>query len=261
MELRNVSYSYADITALDNVSFDVNLGEKLSIIGANGSGKSTLLAIMAGLKFASSGKYYFDGMEIIKDKMEDDLYALRLRSRVGYLFQNSDVQLFCPTVFDELLFGPLQLGLSQNEAEERAFEIMKLFDIEKLKDRPPYTLSGGEKKKVAFASILSYNPDVLLLDEPTNNLDPRTKSDIIDMIFMLNDAGKTVIFSTHELWIVKHFDTRVIVLSPEHTVARECYTDVLDDEKFLMEVNLLYMSQHVHKNEKHRHPYYSFHKH
>ena len=183
---------------------------------------------------------------------------------MGYIFQNPEIQLFCPTVFDELLFAPLQLNLPVESAVKRAEQMLTFLDIEYLKDRPVYMLSGGEKKKVAIGSVLTMNPDILLIDEPLSSLDPKTQTFFIDLLLELNHAGKTIIFTTHHLDLIDHLQPRVAVLSDEHTIQKTgTASEILNDEEFLISVNLIH--EHVHKHEngehKHYHSHYVFHKH
>lgn len=265
IKIENISYKYYDkIIALNEISFSVKDGEKLAIIGANGSGKSTLLQLMAGLIFPSSGKIFFKNKEINEKALRKDDFLKYFRSKVGYVFQESDVQLFCPTVFDELLYGPMQLGLSEYDANKRVVEVMELLNIERLKDRPTYMLSGGEKKRVAIGSILTMNPEVMLFDEPTNGLDPKTQSFIIDLLYALNNAGKTIIISTHDLSLVNELNARVVILSEEHKIEKIGTAEaVLKDHELLLKVNLVHKHIHYHGEIMHRHihSHYLFHKH
>ena len=144
-------------------------------MGANGSGKSTLLKILDGLVFPTAGTVKAFGAPLTEDALEDPAFRREFRSRVGFVFQEADVQLFCSNARDELAFGPLQLGLPEDEVERRVDEVAAQLRIEKLLDRPPYSLSGGEKKRVAIASVLTMEPQVLLLDEPSSALDPRSQ--------------------------------------------------------------------------------------
>jgi cobalt/nickel transport system ATP-binding protein len=180
------------------------------------------------------------------------------------VFQDSDIQLFCPTVLDELLYGPLQLEVNQTEALDRAFEVMNILNIENLKDRPSYMLSGGEKKRVAIGSVLTMNPEVLLFDEPTNGLDPRTQCFLVELMYALSEAGKTLVIATHDLSLVDELHTKVALLSEEHRLekvgASEC---ILKDEELLLKVNLIHEHIHYHGQaiHKHRHSHYFFHRH
>ncbi len=265
LEVRNVSYSFYDtIPALVNVNLSVGAGEKLAVIGANGTGKSTLLRVMSGLIFPDSGKVLYMGQEVTEHSLKDKGFLRSFREGVGYIFQDSDVQLFCPTVFDELLFGPMQLGVGKDEATERAHQIMKMLDIENLKGRPSYMLSGGEKKRVAIGSVLTMNPQVLLLDEPTNGLDPRTQCFLSELIFELNEAGKTIFISTHDLTLVDEFQPTVAVISEEHTIEKVGPAgEILQDEDLLLKVNLIHEHMHYHGQmaHTHRHSHYVYHKH
>ena len=137
---------------------------------------------------------------------------------MGFVFQNSDVQLFCPTVYEEIAFGPLQLNLSAEEVRSRVEDVLEMMQIGKLPDRSPHTLSGGEKKKVCIATVLVNNPDVLLLDEPSAGLDPRTQLWLVDLLVELGRAGKTVITATHDLEIIDQISKRAIIMGEDHRV-------------------------------------------
>ena len=177
ISLKNIDYSYyGKIPALKNINLSIKKGEMFSIIGLNGCGKSTLLHIINALVFPDSGDVIFDGNPVTEKSLRDTSLGTQFRQRMGYIFQNPDIQLFCPTVFDELLFGPLQLNLPLETAHERAEQTISYLGIGYLKDRPVYMLSGGEKKKVAIASVLTMNHDVLLVDEPLSSLDPKTQT-------------------------------------------------------------------------------------
>src|SRR4030042_4019035 len=194
-----VHYNYYNkFPALIDVSLEINSGEKFAIIGSNGSGKSTLLQILSGLLFPAQGTVFFHTYELSEKSLREKDFLRFFREKVGFVFQDSDIQLFCPTVLDELLFGPLQLGLAKDDVFQRANEIMQMLKIENLKDRPSYMLSGGEKKRVAIGSILTMNPEVLFLDEPTSGLDPKTQVFLLELILALNKAGKTIVIATHD---------------------------------------------------------------
>jgi cobalt/nickel transport system ATP-binding protein len=263
--LEKIAYHYHDtISALTDISLEIKRGERFAIIGANGTGKTTLLQIMNALLFPSSGTLFFRGNEISKQTLNDKGFLRFFRERVGYVFQDSDVQLFCPTVIDELLYGPLQLEMEEAEAMDRAVEIMKMLNIEHLKERPTYMLSGGEKKKVAIGSVLTMNPEVLLLDEPTNGLDPKTQCFLVELMLALNEAGKTLIIATHDLSLVDELQATVGVLSEEHRIEKTgSAMDILKDEDLLLRVNLIHEHIHRHGDVAHRHihSHYLFHRH
>jgi len=265
ISLKNIDYSYyGKIPALKNINLSVKKGEMVAIIGLNGSGKSTLLHIINGLIFPDSGEVLFNGNPVSEKSLSDKNFGIKLRQSMGYIFQNPEIQLFCPTVFDELLFAPLQLNLPVKDAEDRAEKTLSFLGIEYLKDRPVLMLSGGEKKKVAIASVLTMNPDILLIDEPLSSLDPKTQTFFTDLLLELNYAGKTIVFTTHHLDLIDHLQPRVAVLSEEHTIQKTgTASEILNDEEFLISVNLIH--EHVHKHEngehKHYHSHYVFHKH
>ncbi|HNW57146.1 MAG TPA: ABC transporter ATP-binding protein [Bacteroidales bacterium] len=265
ISLKNVNYSYyGKIPALNNINLSVKKGEMFSIIGLNGCGKSTLLNVINALIVPDSGEILFDGNPVTEKSLQDKDSKILLRQRMGYVFQNPDIQLFCPTVFDELLFAPLQNNLPYEVAEERAEQTLSYLGIEYLKERPVFMLSGGEKKKVAIASVLTMNPDVLLIDEPISSLDPKTQTSFIDLIIELNRAGKTIIFTTHHLDLIDHLQPRVAILSEDHTIEKTgTASEILTDEKFLISINLIHAHVHRHGDEvhKHYHSHYIFHQH
>jgi len=265
ISLENVSYSYYDrIPAVCDISLSIKEGARYAIIGANGTGKSTLLQIMSGLVYQSQGKVLFRGKEVSEQSLKNKSFLKYFRGRVGYVFQDSDIQLFCPTVLDEFLYAPLQFELSESEAMDRAFEVMKMLNIENLKDRPSYMLSGGEKKRVAIGSVLTMNPEVMLFDEPTNGLDPKTQVFLVELMVALSEAGKTVVIATHDLSLVAELETEVALLSEEHRIEKVSSShDILGDEDLLLKANLIHEHLHFHgeKAHKHRHSHHFFHKH
>ncbi len=246
IRLDGVSYGYyGKIPAISEITLSVPEAGMSGIIGANGSGKSTLLRMICGLLEPDKGKVFFKDKEVSEKTLKEKDFLRYFRERVGYVFQDPDVQLFCPTALDELLYGPLQLGLSEEEARERASGVMDMLGIAGLKDRPPYMLSGGEKKRVALGSVLTMNPEVLLLDEPTVGLDPRTQCLLVELILSLNDSGKTIVIATHDLSLVEELQLRVAVLSEEHRIEAEgSARDILGDEALLLKVNLIH--EHLH---------------
>ena len=256
-ELRKVSYRYLDESpALQEISITITTGESVVILGANGSGKSTLLKLLDGLYFPTAGEVWAFGKPLTEESLRDDAYASRFRRRVGLLFQDPDVQLFSPTVWDEVAFAPLQMGLSKGEVIDRVEEALRALGIEDLRDRAPYRLSQGEKKKVALASILSLDPEVWLLDEPTANLDPRTTGWVIDFLLSLAEQGKTLIMATHNLEIAQTIARQSYVLGEDHRlVAQGAPCDILADEELLLRANLVHQHRHLHAGVEHRHPH------
>lgn len=256
-ELKNVNYLYLNkIPALNDISLSIEQGEQVSILGANGSGKSTLLKLLDGLIFPSSGVVKAFGKILTENILDGDGgdFPQYFRRKVGLIFQNSEAQLFCPTVMDEIKFGPLQLDIPEKDINQRVNDVMEMLNIENLKDRAPYTLSGGEKKKVAIASVLSINPDVLLLDEPTNGLDPRTQRWLVELLLELRKNGKTIIMATHDLGVVEEVSERAVVFSEDHRIVANGEAQaILNDTELLMKVNLIHEHSHKHKEILHKH--------
>jgi cobalt/nickel transport system ATP-binding protein len=253
-EVVDVHYAYQDAPALQGLSLTIRHGERVALLGANGSGKSTLLLLLDGLHFANRGTVSAFGEVLSQARLQDDDIAFAFRRRVGLVFQNPDVQLFCPTVFDELAFGPLQLGWSKDEIRERVGATLAEFSIAHLKDRPPHRLSGGEKKRVALASVLILNPDVLLLDEPTAGLDPQSASELIDYLVKCQGSGRTVITATHDLDIVEDIADRCFVLQSGRLAASGTASEILDDAALCVSAHIAHAHYHRHGDAvDHRH--------
>ena len=240
IEIKNVTYSYLDIIALNNINLEIKPGEAVALMGANGCGKSTLLKLINGIISPERGSYRFNGEEITHKKLQDNKFSKQLHQRIGFVFQNSDTQLFCSSVFEEIAFGPRQMGLDELEVKKRVKDCLKLLNIENFESRIPYHLSGGEKRKVAIACVMSLNPDVLVLDEPMNGLDPKTQRWLVEFLVKLNKAGKTLIISTHNLELVHEISTRAILFNEEHTIVADMPTkELLKDINLLKKVNLV----------------------
>ncbi|GAB4390722.1 MAG: ABC transporter ATP-binding protein [Thermodesulfovibrionales bacterium] len=265
LKAEDVTFSYhGRIPALLSVSLEAAQGEKFAVIGSNGSGKSTLFQVLAGLVRPDSGRVLFRGREVTAEALEERSFLRFFRGRVGYVFQDPDVQLFCPTVLDDILYGPLQLGVPEAEARERAAQVMAMLEIERLADRPPYMLSGGEKKRAALGTVLAMNPEVLLLDEPMGGLDPRTQCFLVELMLRLHEAGKTIVIATHDLSVVAELDARVAVLSEDHRIERTGPAEeILGDEDLLLRVNLIHEHMHYHagRPHAHRHSHHYIHRH
>ena len=237
-----LSFTYLDrFPALDGVSLEVRRGERLALLGANGCGKSTLLKVLDGLLFPSAGTYRAFGEEVTEDHLEDEQFSTGFRARIGFVFQSSDAQVFSPTVREEVAFGPLQLGLAPDAVHERIADVLALLGIERLADRAPHQLSGGERKRVAIASVLATNPEVLLFDEPTAGLDPRTQAWLLELIGELHGAGKTIVCATHDLHALERLADRCAVFSEDHRIVLDGTPDeVLEDRGRLVDLNLVY---------------------
>lgn len=240
IELRGIAFSYPDAPALGGIDLAVEAGESVALIGPNGSGKSTLLKLLCGLIPPSAGSYRFDGREISGSSLADAGFAKAFHKRIGLLFQDSGAQLFCASVYDEIAFGPRQMGLSEEEVGSRVSDLLGLFGIARLESRVPYHLSGGEKRKVALACVLALNPDAICLDEPMGGLDPKTKRSLRELIMSLNASGKTIVCATHDFEYVSGMFSRAIVLSSSGRVARDGpYEEVIGDRAFLAEMNIV----------------------
>lgn len=247
--VERVSFAYdGDHVALDQVDLTVRAGESLVILGANGSGKSTLLKLLDGLYFPSHGAITAFGNPLTEQMLDDEAINFAFRRRVGLVFQDADVQLFSPSVLEEVAFAPLQLGLNREEVNERVNSSLRALGIEALAGRAPHRLSGGEKRKVALASILSLQPEVWLLDEPTAGLDPRSQSWLINFIREQNKAGKTLVTATHDLSVAELIATRVYVFGTDHQIAATGTTEeILANHELLHACNLA----HYHLAKKH----------
>ena len=247
---RDLTYAYLDrFQALQGVSVDVLAGERLALLGANGCGKSTLLKVLDGLVYPTGGTFHAFGELVTEDNLEDEQFSMGFRSRVGFVFQNSDAQVFSPTVREEVAFGCLQMGMDRAQCAERVNDVLDMLGIADLGDRAPFQLSGGQKKRVAIASVLSMNPEVIIFDEPTAALDPRTQHWLVELMAELNAAGKTIIVATHDLAALEQMADRCIVFSEDHTIASTgTPAEVLDDRHLLSAVNLVH--EHAHRHRK-----------
>lgn len=241
IDIKDVSYSYDNkIIALKKINFHADEGESVALIGVNGSGKSTLMKIINGLISPDEGSYFFNSEEITYKKLQNEKFSKTFHKKIGFVFQNSEVQLFCSNVYDEIAFGPRQMGMSEEEVEKRVDDTLKLLKIEELRNRQPYHLSGGEKKKVSIASVVVLNPDIYIFDEPMSGLDPKTKRFLREFMIAINNVGKTIICSTHDFEYVKGVFKRALVFSNEHTIIRDSgYNEIMDDAPFLYENNII----------------------
>jgi len=255
-EVDTVEYRYEDADALAGLSLSIKSGESVVLLGANGSGKSTLLKMLDGLIFPTAGNICVFGAELSEAALKDEGFSRSFRRSVGFVFQNSDAQLFSPTVRDEIAFGPLHMGLPPEEIEKRTGDTLHILGLEHLSERPPYHLSGGEKKKVALASVLAVGPDVLLFDEPTAGLDPKTESFLIRLILQLTAAGKTIITATQDLRLAAEIAGRIVVLGEDHKLAGDGPTAaILGDRELLLAANLIHDHPHRHDGIEHFHPH------
>lgn len=253
--LRGVRFVYGRRqVALDGIDLDICPGERIAVLGANGSGKSTLLKLLDGILGPTEGTMRALGRDIAAVAGGMDAFAFH--REVGLVFQDPDIQLFSATVFDDVAFGPLQLGLSQDEVKQRVDEALAAMEIAHLADRAPFELSGGEKKRAAIASVLSLRPDVVLLDEPTASLDPRTKWVLVTLIRKLGDQGRTLVTATHELDIVPIIAERVVVIGEERRILADGTPErILADRRLLVRANLIHEHLHEAGRTLHIHPH------
>jgi cobalt/nickel transport system ATP-binding protein len=225
VEVKNLRYVYPDGTvALHDVSFRIHHGESVAIVGANGAGKSTLLLHLNGYLSATSGEIVIGGTQLVKRNLTE------IRRTVGMVFQDPDDQLFMPTVFDDIAFGPLNMGLAAAEVESRVTEALERVGAANLRNKPPYHLSGGEKKRVAIATVLSMLPEILVLDEPTNGLDPHARR---QLIALLQAFHHTRIVTSHDLDMVLDMCERTIVLQEGRVVADGPTLEIFGNEELL----------------------------
>jgi len=230
VEVNNVRHEYADGTvALQGVSFRIHHGESVAIIGANGAGKSTLLLHLNGYLTATSGTIRIGDFPLTKSTLAS------IRRTVGMVFQDPDDQLFMPTVFDDVAFGPLNLGIPETEVEQLVENALTRVGAEHLMSKPPYHLSGGEKKRVAIATVLSMSPDILVMDEPTSGLDPFARRQLMTL---LKDFRHTKIFTSHDLDMVLELCERTIVLHDGEIIADGPTLDIFCDDALLAQCRL-----------------------
>jgi len=258
IDLKDVSYAYSNISALKDINLHISKGEAVSLIGPNGSGKSTLLKLINGIIPPTSGIYKFQDTEITHKKLQDTKFSKAFHQKIGFVFQNSETQLFCSNVYDEIAFGPRQMGFDEDEVNKRVVDCLNLLNIQDLKDRQPYHLSGGEQRKVSIACVLSLNPEVLILDEPMNGLDPRTQRWLVEFLVELNNAGKTLITSTHNLELVQEISQRSVLFDENHGISADLPTEeLLMDIELLKKVNLV--DEYYHRHDGNHHVHYHEH--
>lgn len=235
IETRDLCYSYGDGTAaLQNVSISLQEGAKVALVGPNGAGKSTLMLMMNGILRPSSGVVLFAGQPL-----QYDAAGLRaVRRAVGMVFQNSDDQLFAPTVYQDVAFGPTNLGYPAEKVKRYVGFALQYVGLSGYERRPPHHLSGGEKKRVAIAGILAMEPQVMILDEPTSNLDPASSEEIMEMLDELNQGGKTMIISTHDVDLAYRWADEIILMKDGDVIRRGSGPDVFMDGDLIRDARL-----------------------
>lgn len=235
IEAEDITYSYPDGTkALEQVNFNAPKGKIVALLGPNGAGKSTLFLHFNGILRPNSGTITIDGAEINYQKKE----LMKVRQKVGIVFQNPDDQLFAPTVIEDVAFGPMNMGLPTNEVEKRVEEALKKVGMDGFEKKPPHHLSGGQKKRVAIAGILAMRPEIMVLDEPTSGLDPRGASQILRILYQLNQEGMTIVISTHDVDLVPLYASIVYIISDGKIIKEGSPSEVFGDIKTIRGANL-----------------------
>lgn len=225
INISNVSFSYNHINnVISNINFIIDKNESIGIIGANGAGKSTILKLLVGIELGYEGKIIIDNLEVEKKTINE------IRQKIGYVFQDSDCQLFMPTVYEDVAFAPKNYGLKKEEIEKVTINAMKKVGIENLKDRSIYSLSGGQKKLASLATVLSMEPEILVFDEPTIALDPKNRRRLIGV---LNSLNTTKIITSHDLDLIYDTCTRTILIDNGKIIADD------ETEKILTNKDLL----------------------
>lgn len=223
IKFENVSFSYGEHTVLDNVSFEINEGEQVGLIGANGAGKSTIMKAALGL-ISCGGEIKIDSMPMERENLP------AIRKALGYVLQDSDNQMFMPTVLEDMIFGPINYGMSREEAEKTAEDTLAQLGLEYLKNRHNHKMSGGEKRMAAIATILAMKPKAMLMDEPSTALDPQNRRTLIRT---LNRLPMTKIIASHDLDLILDTCDRVLLLSDGKIAADGSVNDILYDKELL----------------------------
>lgn len=235
LEIKNIKYSYStNYQALKGVSLKVKKGEIVAILGKNGAGKSTLFLHLNGIYKPDEGQVIIDGEELKYDKKS----LLKFRQKVGIVFQNPDDQIFAPTVEEDVAFGPLNLGLPMEEVQDRVEEALVRVGMSGYEKIAPHHLSGGQKKRVAIAGILAMKPEIMVLDEPTAGLDPKGASNILKLLYELNNEGMTIIISTHDVDLVPIYSNKVYVINSGEIIKSGTAKEVFSDIGLIRNANL-----------------------
>lgn len=220
IKINDLSFCYEkNITVLNNINLEIKDGERIGLIGANGAGKSTLFKALLGL-IDVKGQIEVDNIVLDRNNINE------IRKKIGYILQDPDNQMFMPSVLEDMIFGPMNYGLSKDEAISNAVNVLKELNLEYLKDKKNYKISGGEKRMAAIATILNMKPEVILLDEPSNDLDPKNRRQLINV---LNNLKQTLIIATHDLDLLLEVVDRIIILNNGEVVKDGRIEDILTD--------------------------------
>lgn len=235
IQTENMSFTYPDGTsALHDINIEIKEGERVAIVGSNGAGKSTLFAHFNGINRPTSGLIKIEGKPITYEKKG----LLHIRQKVGIVFQNPDDQLFAPTVVEDVAFGPMNLGLSDDEVDERVEEALKMVGMTGLEKKAPHHLSGGQKKRVAIAGILAMRPEIMVLDEPTTGLDPKGVEEVMEILYMLNQEEMSIIIASHDVEMVTQFADKIFVLHDGEIIGQGTPEEIFNDYDTLKKAHL-----------------------
>lgn len=235
LETKNLTFTYPEGTeALKNVNIQIKKGEKIAIMGPNGAGKSTLFSHFNGLTEPTSGHIEIDGEKIVYEKEE----LLKVRQKVGIVFQDPNDQLFAPTVKEDVAFGPMNLGLDYDEVKKRITESLEMVGMTGFEDKTPHHLSGGQQKRVAIAGIVAMRPDIMILDEPTAGLDPEGVDKVLNILDELNKEGMSIVISSHDIEMVNEFADKIFVLYHGEIIAQGDKKEIFSDKELLKKAHL-----------------------
>ena len=252
LEAKDISYSYPDGTkALRNINIKIEKGKMISLLGPNGAGKSTLFLHFNGIIKPSEGKIKINNEELKYDKKS----LLSARQKVGLVFQNPDDQLFAPTVFEDVSFGPMNMKLDDEEIKQRVNESLEKVGMLEYAKKAPHHLSGGQKKRVAIAGILAMKPEIMVFDEPTSGLDPKGASDIMKLLYNLNKEGITIIISTHDVDLVPIYSDTVHIINKGQIIKTGTCEEVFEDIDTIRNMKLrlpriTHLFEILHKRDK-----------
>lgn len=235
LSTENLSFTYPDGTqALKNINIEIEKGEKVAIIGPNGAGKSTLFSHFNGLTEPTSGYVKIEDKPISFEKDE----LLKVRQKVGIVFQDPNDQLFAPTVKEDIAFGPMNLGLSYDEVEKRVEDALKMVGMENYEDKTPHHLSGGQQKRIAIAGIIAMKPELMILDEPTAGLDPDGVEKVLNIMNQLNEEGMTLIISSHDIDMISKYADKIFVLYNGEIIESGNKNKIFSDMELLKKAHL-----------------------
>ncbi len=235
LQTKDLSFTYPDGTeALKKVNITIKKGGRIAIMGPNGAGKSTLFSHFNGLSEPTSGHVEIDGEKIIFERDE----LLKVRQKVGIVFQDPNDQLFAPTVKEDVAFGPMNLGLDYDEVNSRITEALELVGMSGFEDKTPHHLSGGQQKRVAIAGIVAMKPEIMILDEPTAGLDPEGVDKVLNILNNLNKEGISIVISSHDIEMVNHFADKIYVLYNGEIIASGDKHQIFSDKELLKKAHL-----------------------